>query len=103
MAMVKSQLLSRSSLSSTVFGVIPYETILLAICSFIASFYELVNCLFDCCLLLRPCHQVIGILPYEPLGPDELEPAEPRMGQIENRPAKIARIDTFAQLTTLQK
>merc|ERR1711962_460414 len=45
MAMVKSQLLSRSSLSST----------------------------------------VIGILPYEPLGPDELEPAEPRMGQIENR------------------
>ena len=45
MAMVKSQLLSRSSLSST----------------------------------------IIGILPYEPLGPDELEPAEPRMGQIENR------------------
>ena len=28
---------------------------------------------------------MIGILPYEPLGPDELEPAEPRMGQIENR------------------
>jgi len=45
MAMVKSQLLSRSSLSST----------------------------------------IIGILPYEPLGPDELEPADPRMGQIENR------------------
>jgi len=45
MTMVKSQLLSRSSLSST----------------------------------------IIGILPYEPLGPDELEPAEPRMGQIENR------------------
>ena len=45
MAMVKSQLLSRSSLSST----------------------------------------IIGILPYEPLGPDEFEPADPRMGQIENR------------------
>merc|ERR1711962_1811668 len=45
MAMVKSQLLSRSSLSST----------------------------------------GIGILPYEPLGPDELEPAEPRMGQMQNR------------------
>ena len=28
---------------------------------------------------------MIGILPYESLGPDELEPAEPRMGQIENR------------------
>jgi len=45
MAMVKSQLLSRSSLSST----------------------------------------IIGILPYEPLGSDEFEPADPRMGQIENR------------------
>ena len=45
---------------------------------------------------------MIGILPYEPLGPDELEPAEPRMGQIENRSLqKNARTDSFAQFITL--